>query len=253
MIVFGPPIEVTLDPFYRLGPPVEAVLDAYATAAPEAPSTDLLEGTVENDLVAAMEPWLTDDLETFLRAIGSMFREVETYVLDEVIDPFPGAPEPIYDPVGWEVMLDPDRAPAKALPYLAQFVGERLPVGLSEDDQRRWIKDRPNQRRGTVGSIVAAAKRRLTGERLVSVFEREGGDPETLGVVTYIQETPDSQAVENELKLVVPVDLRLNYRVLTGQTWANVNAQNASWNDLTTKTWAQVAAAKAGGVIVGGG
>lgn len=244
--------------------PIEAggplsIIRSAPIATPVAPTPETLgfeapEGTVEADLVAAMEPWLTDDLETYVRVIGLMFREMETYVLDEVLDPFPGAPEPIFDPVGWEVMLDPDRAPAKGLPYLAQFRGERLPVGLPEADARRWIKDAPNQRRGTVGSIVDASKRRLTGERTVTVFEREGGDPETLGVITYFSETPSEQAVRDELVTVVPVDLRLNYRVLTGQTWANVQSNYATWTAVNNgQTWGDVAASKTGGVIVGGG
>jgi hypothetical protein len=248
------PLHLEIDPLGE-GPGLIVTIDPLPEAVtPEVLPDDTPEGTVESDLVAAMEPWLTPDLETYVRVIGLMFREIETYVLDEALDPFPGAPEPTFDPVGWEVMLDPDRAPAKALPYLAQFVGERLPVGLSENDARRWIRDAPNQRRGTVGSIVAAAKRRLIGDRLVTVVEREGGDPEALGVVTYLQETPSEADVRAELAKVVPIDLRLNYRVLQGQTWTNVNANYATWTAVNNEqSWGELAATQAGGVIVGGG
>lgn len=129
--------------------------------------------TIADDLVAAHAPWLTDDLETYLRAVGGMFTEIELYSADsEEFD-------------GWTILLDVDRCPVKALPYLAQYVGERLPVGLSEDAQRQWIRDAPNQRRGTIQSIVRAAARQLESEHpLVTVIERDGG-ADKLTVVTY--------------------------------------------------------------------
>src|SRR3954452_18712789 len=106
-----------------------------------------------------------------------MFTEVELYAIAED------------DDQGWVILFDPDRCPAPALPYLAQYVGERLPVGLSEPLQREWIKDAPNQRRGTPMSIFLAAQRKLTGSRLVSMRERDGGDPDKLTVVTYTAQT----------------------------------------------------------------
>lgn len=132
--------------------------------------------SVADDLVAAFAPWMTDDLEAYLRTIGEMFAEVEMYSDDS--EEFEG----------WTILLDPDRCPVAALPYLAQFVGERLPKGLAEAAQRQWIKDAPNQRRGTVSSIVRAAARRLTGAQLVTVIERDGG-PDKLSVITYDKDT----------------------------------------------------------------
>jgi hypothetical protein len=183
-----------------------------------------------DDLVDAFAPWLTFDLETYLRAIGAMFDEVELYAI--VGD----------DDQGWVTLFDPDRCPAPALPYLAQYVGERLPVGISEPAAREWIKDAPNQRRGTPRSIFLAAQRKLTGSRLVAMREREGG-VDHLTIVTYTAETPDPAGTLADLRDVVPYDVILTYSVLDGQDWGGVNIDHPTWADVASSyaTWADAA------------
>lgn len=185
-----------------------------------------------DDLVAAFEPWITTDLEDFLRALGSMFSEVELYAVDENDDM-----------LGWSNLLDPDLCPVPALPYLAQYVGEQLPVGLTEAQQREWIKDAPNQRRGTVLGIVRAAQRTLTGTRLVAVNEREG-DEDHLGIVTYTDQTPNPEQVRADILSVMPADIVLNYSNLGGQSWSSVKTNFATWQDVKDHyaTWADVRA-----------
>lgn len=190
--------------------------------------------SLADDYVAALAPWLTPDLETYLRAVGSMFEEVELYSED--------AEQP-----GWENLLDPDTCPAPALPYLAQYVGERLPFGLTEAQQREWIKDAPNQQRGTVSSLVRAAQRKLTGSRLVTVIERDGG-PDNVTVITYTAQTPDSNAVVRELVTVFPLDMTLTYVVHPGQTWSQVQLTYATWGAIPAgMTWADLEAATPAG------
>jgi hypothetical protein len=192
--------------------------------------------SIADDLVAAHAPWLTPDLETYLRAIGEMFSEVELYaILGD-------------DDQGWVVLFDPDLAPAAALPYLAQYVGERLPVGLDEPHQREWIKDAPNQRRGTPLSIFQAAQRKLTGSRLVSMRERDGGNVDNLTIVTYTHETPDPAGTLQDIRDVVPHDINLTYNVLAGEDWGGVAASYATWAavEAALPTWADVAAALSG-------
>lgn len=188
--------------------------------------------SIADDLVAALKPWLTDDLETYLRAIGEMFTDVELYAMAEE------------DDQGWVILFDPDQCPAPALPYLAQYVGERLPVGISDAAAREWIKDAPNQRRGTPMSIFYAAQRKLTGSRLVAMRERDGGDPEKLTVVTYTAETPDPAGTLADLRDVVPYDVDLTYSVLDGQDWGGVSTTFATWAavDAAYATWADAAA-----------
>jgi hypothetical protein len=178
--------------------------------------------SVAEDLVAAFEPWLTPDLKDYLTAIGGMFSEVELYAIDEE-----------NDELGWAILLDPDRAPVQALPYLAQYVGERLPVGLDEAGMREWIKDSPNQRRGTIESIVRVAQRYLTGQRTVAISERSGTDvnPEDYLIVqTYTSETPNPALTYADLRRdAVPADIVLTHNVMEGQAWQQVKTDNASW------------------------
>jgi hypothetical protein len=188
--------------------------------------------SLADDFVAAFEPWITPDLEEYLRAIGGMFSEVELYSV--AAD----------DELGWSVLLDTDLCPPKALPHRAMYAGERLPVGISDVMAREWIKDAPNQIRGTVASIVRAAQRRLIGQRTVQIDERSGvggtDDPDRLIVNTYTSETPDPAGVFADLRRdVVPGDIVLVHQVLGGQTWASVRTTYATWAAVRTAnpTW----------------
>lgn len=186
--------------------------------------------SIADDFVAAHAPWQTEDLDTYNRVIGEMFAEVELYAFDTD------------DAEGWEILFDPDLCPVKALPYLAQIVGERLPIGASEAEWRAQIKDRPNQRRGSVPSIVATAKRTLTGTRLVAIRERDP-DADHLIVRTLSEQTPDPAIVRRDLLgKTMPADIVLDYDVFTGASWADVAAAYASWTLVAAAnvTWADV-------------
>lgn len=192
--------------------------------------------SLADDLVARFEPWLTPDLETYLRAIALMFSEVELLAFETD------------DMEAWQVLFDPDLIPAKGLPYLAQYVGEQLPEGISEPLAREWIKDAPNQVRGTPYSIFRAAQRHLTGSRSVAMSERDDGsgpdtDPEYLQVITFTSETPDPAQTEADIRSVLPADVILEYQTLDGQTWADVDADFADWTaaDAAYDSWAEMA------------
>jgi hypothetical protein len=189
-----------------------------------------------DDYVAAHEPWWTQELEDYLRAIASMFSEVELLAFDTE------------DGEGWTILFDPDRCPAKALPYLAQYVGERLPVGLGEDESREWIKDAPNQLRGTPYSIFHAAQRKLSGQRTVRLEERFG-DVDHLRVTTYDAETPDPAGTEADVRSVLPHDVILDFQTIVGQTWADVAAAYGTWADVAADnaTWEDVRTTIPGG------
>lgn len=189
--------------------------------------------SIANDLVEAFRPWMTDDLRDYLEAMGSMFSETELYAISEEDDE-----------LGWMILFDPDLCPPQALPYLAQYVGEQLPVGISEPDAREWIKDAPNQRRGTLESVVRVAQRSLSGDRIVQVRQRSGSGlilPEDqITVQTYTHQTPNVDQVIRDLENdAVPYDITLNMVVLPGQTWADVNATYANWSavEADNPTW----------------
>jgi hypothetical protein len=198
--------------------------------------------SIKADFVTAYAPWLTPDAIDYLEVVGEMFSEVELFSAD---DETTGEP-------GWSIMFDPDRCPVQALPYLAQYVGEEIPAGLSEALTRERIRDRANQLRGTPWSIFAAAQRSLIGSRLVSLVERDGvggtDDPDRITVMTYTDQTPDPAQVEADVRSVLDADLELNYVVATGESWQQVSDTYADWNavEAGNADWAQVATAQVG-------
>jgi hypothetical protein len=160
-------------------------------------------------LVRRHEPWLTADLDGFLRAVASMFDQVVTYSADTDTNE------------GWVILFDPDLCPAEALPYLGQLVGEvpPMPVGLPEAAAREWIKDNPNARRGTAQSVFQAAQRKLTGSRQVSMFERYQGVVDQLAIRTNTTQTPDPAGTRADILSTLPADV-----VLEGLGHADVGA-----------------------------
>jgi len=193
-----------------------------------------------DDLVERLEPWMTPALEEYVRSAARVFSEVELYAFD-VVDEDGNLLE------GWTVLFDPDRCPAQALPYLAQYVGEILPMGVPEALAREQIKDRPNSRRGRPIAMFQAAQKRLVGNRLVSMRE-SNGTVDTVTIITYTDQTPDPAGTEDDIRRVTPADVILDYQVLPGQTWQDVKDSYATWQALKddNATWAELATGQVG-------
>jgi hypothetical protein len=149
--------------------------------------------SLADEYVARLEPWMTPDLETYLRAQAAMFEEVELLAFEtDTLE-------------AWQVLFDPDLIPAKGLPYLAQYLGEKLPAGIEEALAREWLKDNPNRYRGTPYSIFRAAQRNLTGNRQVGIRERDNGtgpdtDVEILQVMTLEAQTLNPALTEADIR-----------------------------------------------------
>jgi hypothetical protein len=192
--------------------------------------------TFSDQLVQRFEPWLTADLQQYLEAIATMFDQIVLLAYDTDTE------------AGWTILFDPDRCPDYALPYLAQYVGEVLPAGIAEADAREWIKDAPNQRRGTPRSVFLAAQRHLTGSRTVAMIERPGGVVDSVQIRTYVSNTPDAVQTKKDILSVLPADVLLDYATTTGNTWNDVKAAYPTWTALkaTGKTWATVSSTLSG-------
>jgi hypothetical protein len=211
--------------------------------------------SVTDDLMAIFEPWMTPDLEDYLTVVGEMFSESETVIVFDpsVLEAAEVDADELNSDTAYGVLLDLDLTAAKALAYLAQFVGERLPKGLDEAGQREWILDRPNSRRGTMRSIANAAQRTMTGTRLVCIIERADGTPgdhpDDVTVLTYDYETPDPIQVRNDLEDTFPLELSLHYRALTNTTWQQVVVRYATWADVkaNNRTWGDLLVGQIGG------
>jgi hypothetical protein len=136
----------------------------------------------------------------------------------------------IYDPdegLPGGPLVDVDRCPDWALPWLAQLVGVAIPVGMDADTAREAIRSVAGWKRGTVAALRAAAGFHLTGEKTVYFRERDpsGADPPyTLEVVTRTTETPDPAAVQAELLRQKPAGLVLTYRVVAGWDYQEMTA-----------------------------
>jgi Phage tail protein (Tail_P2_I) len=128
----------------------------------------------------------------------------------------------IYDPDDGppgSPLVDVDRCPDWALPWLAQLVGVVLPPGVDAATARVLISDVAGWRRGTPAALRAAAGLHLTGDKSVYFRERDatGADPPyTLEVVTLTSETPEPDAVLAALLAQKPGGIVLTYRTVTG-------------------------------------
>jgi tail protein P2 I len=147
-------------------------------------------------------------------ALGRPYQQFQ-----EAFDPEDAAP--------FETILDPQRCPEWALPWLAQLVGIALPTTSTEADKRTIITGLASHKRGTPSALEAAAGLYLTGTKTVMFRERDssGADPPyTLEVVTRTDETPDPQAVLAALMSQKPGGIVLTYRQVEGWDYQEMTA-----------------------------
>jgi P2-related tail formation protein len=76
------------------------------------------------------------------------------------------------DDPGWSVLLDVDRCPTFALPWLGQFVGVRLAASLPDAEMRQAIRDEQGFSRGTLTALQQAAKPYLKPGASITIVER---------------------------------------------------------------------------------
>lgn len=185
------------------------------------PAPTLSDGAAE--LYAMLEPLAYADEENgwalahFCQALSLQLDDIEAIVRDDGDRP------------GWADMLDATAAPAAWLPWLAQLVGVTVPTGASEADARAAIQSPEGFSRGTPASIVKAAQKYLTGSKIVYLRERDDGAYH-FTVSTRTSETPDSDAVLAELLKVKPIGLVMDYQVIAGQDFTQLDADHADFD-----------------------
>lgn len=135
--------------------------------------------------------------------------------LQQAFDPVDAAP--------FETMLDPQRCPAWALPWLAQLVGITLPTSVPEADARQIIVELAGHKRGTTATLRAAAGLYLTGTKTVYFRERDE-HPYHLEVLTLTDETPNPTAVLKALTAQKPAGIVLEYRNVRGWDYEQLTA-----------------------------
>jgi hypothetical protein len=129
--------------------------------------------------------------------------------------------------LGWDDADDPDTTPIWFLPHLAMKNGVRLiPNGLTEEQQRARVRSTDGLRRGTPDAIIGAARQYLSDPVNATVILLERTNPDDPGdqpyhytVITYTDETPDSDLVEAALLEQKPVGHILHYLVIGSWTY----------------------------------
>lgn len=151
---------------------------------------------------------------------------------------------------GWAILFHPDLCPVRYLPFLAMVAGVRLRPGMSEAEMRSRIKARDGIRRCTPDAIKQAAKDNLDAlipeeQRKVILRERfrneapNADSPGYFEVLTFVNQTPDSETVRAALLEQKDVGLIMSYRVVSGADWQYVIDENATWQDVVNNfaTW----------------
>jgi hypothetical protein len=206
-------------------------LNAQAHDAPTPPD-DLVPEAFAARLYGMLAPLAQQDFDSawslliLCNAIGGMYEPVEEWVRDTPEGP------------GWSLLVDLDRCPPEALPWLGQFVGVRIPPALTADaDRRAWVASTDGWKRGTRDALIGAAKATLTGNQALVFRERDGAaygattpdDAYHLTVYSYANETPNATATLNALLAQKPGGIVLHYHAATMQDYQNVYDTNATY------------------------
>lgn len=121
-------------------------------------------------------------LRAFLGGLAAPHDVVRAVAIDETDKPALSA------------LYDPDRCPAAFLGWLAQHMGVRLPVGVSEATAREMIKNPAGLQRCSTEALIAAVKLTLTGDKHVGFVERQDDSFWKQLLVTRPAETPDADS-----------------------------------------------------------
>jgi len=181
--------------------------------------------SIATEMRAELYPWLTGDLGLYSDAICSMWAQLEQYIDDDPYGDGSG---------GWSNLLDVDRCPFEALPYLAQWNGEQIRSGMTDGQARAEITHGPNNIRGTPAGIARAAQRSLTGTGSVQILERQNSDGSSdpqgdhFTVITFTSETPNSAQVWKDLLTAIPADMVCNYVTAVGALCTNIKTSYAT-------------------------
>lgn len=122
---------------------------------------------------------------------------------------------------GWARVFDLNQTPDPR--WVGVVTGTRAPAGLLDSEVRDYVRERPASRRGSPAAIVAAVRAVLTGERRVTLIERDGS-PWALTVRVYVSELPPGgvEVVEAAVATQKPVGIVASVNVITGSTYAHM-------------------------------
>lgn len=154
------------------------------------------------------------------------------------------------DGPGWSILFDPDRVPARYLPFTAMVAGVVLRPEMSEQEKRDRIKERDGIKRCTPDAFVRAIQQQLTGDKGVVLRLRFDpaapavDSPGHFQVLTYLDETPNADAVIAAMQEQKIVGLVQHYEIVAGQDWQELVDTYGTWQAVVDDyaTWAHVLA-----------
>lgn len=104
--------------------------------------------------------------------VGGLTSELE--VVDALVQPAPG---------GWAAIFDLDTTPQPR--WLGSATGTTVPGGLTLEQQRSYVRDRPAWRRGSLDAMAAAVLALLTDPARVGFVERHEANAWHLQIRVY--------------------------------------------------------------------
>jgi hypothetical protein len=164
-----------------------------------------------------------------LDALGDAFRKHAGPVLDPLVDalaaPIADTDDRLVDTErGWAAAFDLDQTPDPA--WLGAAIGSPVPPGLTVEQARTYIRDRPYWRRGTPAAIKAAAASLLAGFTRVDLIERDGS-PWRLTLRVYAPGVPAGVSEADIAAAVAPqkpVGIVLTVEIVGGASFAHMTA-----------------------------
>jgi hypothetical protein len=183
-------------------------------------------GTVAEEVYAELAPLTYNDepsgwpLLILIGGLARLLQEVADYARDS----------DSYD--GWQILMDVDNCPDKALPWLAQFKGVRIPLGTSPADARTAIHSAAGMQRGTPQALIDATKRWLTGAQQVNLFERFGNDAWRVQITVPQSQIQDQAGALAALNKVKPAGIVLTLSTVTGVDYGTLRDLHNDYADV---------------------
>jgi hypothetical protein len=174
------------------------------------------------ELYEALDPAFTQgdedhdwvSLKVCMAIVAGRLDLLHSYLIDDITN------LPAY-----AVIFDPERCPAAALPFLAQFDGAIITPEMDEAARRAAIQVPEAFSRGRLASIEAVVRRKLEGTKAVIVTERYTGNAWRLRVETIEAETPDPQGIVDDLvRFQKPIGILLFFNTRVAWTWGEAKA-----------------------------
>ncbi len=157
---------------------------------------------------------------------------------------FPNYPYPSGTPValayipGWSTLLDPNNCPDQFLPFLAEFNGTTVPVGLDPTAARQKILNESGLQRGTAGAIISAVQRNLIGSQSVTLIERvnDAGDPDAYFFIVIVrpEQVVSEQAVADAIHAIKPGGVMFHLILTDGWIISQMELSQATLGALET-------------------